>query len=286
MAGSSKQLAVALLGLASAACGGGLGHRSVAEFRGSAQLGPGVRKVVLDFENGTIGVAPSADPGAPPQVESWGGARRAADTAEMLARIEQVPLTLEVDDDSGQGEVLRLRAPRLPAATEGVIGVELSLRMPAGIELEIEISGSGHVTLGDREGRSVVRTGRGDLRFENCRGAVEARTGQGNVIAFGQWGDLDLRTMEGDMQAFVPRPGRVLRLWTGRGTVQCHVPPGLQFDLDARAEVGRIGSDFGLTATKVGDYGAALAARRGEAATEVVLRTGSGHLSFQAHEFD
>jgi hypothetical protein len=61
--------------------------------------------------------------------------------------------------------------------------------------------------------------------------------------------------------------------------VQCHVAPSIEFDLDARAEIGKIGNGFGLTPEPGTGYGAVLVGKRGTARTKVILRTGSGHLS-------
>ena len=77
-----------------------------------------------------------------------------------------------------------LRGPQLPAAAVGMLGLEFGVHLPHDLPLEIVISGSGHVTMADRQAASRVKTGRGDLRFERCAGGVYARTGRGNVIAF------------------------------------------------------------------------------------------------------
>ena len=78
------------------------------------------------------------------------------------------------------------------------------------------------------------------------RGAIEANTGQGMLIAFDHEGDIDVRTGLGDMQVFVVKPGDQITLSTGKGTVQCHVPGDIGCEVDARAEIGRIGNDFGF----------------------------------------
>ena len=148
------------------------------------------------------------------------------------------------------------------------------------------ITGSGHVTIANRTASTDVQTGRGDLRFEHCACRVKARTGRGMVIAFDHRGDLDIHTMVGDMQAFVREPGDLIRLVTGQGTVQCHVPSTIEFDLDARAEIGDIGNGFGLQVEKVLDYGRVLIGKRGSIRTKVVLRIGSGHLSIAPREFE
>lgn len=263
-------LAVGLLALF-----GGCSHRSVAEFSQRVAEVSGKTAVRIEIENGTIGVAPSSDG----SIQITGGVRRAADTAEMLARLEAVPLTFRPIEDQKRPELLVLRSPELPEGSTGILGLELGVRVPPELPLEIVIRGSGHVTLGERKAASQVRTGRGDLRFEHCSAGVAAKTGSGNVIAFGQRGDVDLQTNLGDMQVFVREPGSKVRLITGQGTVQCYLPTSAQFEVDARVEKGRIGNGFGLTAETVQEFGAVLVGRLGDGATKVVLRSGSGHIA-------
>jgi hypothetical protein len=266
--------------------GGGLGHRSVAQAKGSIPIPAGVTVVRIELASGTVGIDAPTDPTAPAAAVWAGGVRRAADTAVELQQLEQVAVELAVVPDAARPGVLVLRGPSAPAGSNGVLAFELGVRVPAGLQIEVVVAGSGHVTIANRTGVTAVQTARGDLRFERCAGAVRAKTGSGNVIAFDHQGDLDLFTGAGDMQAFVRKPGGELRLVTGRGTVQCGVPATCEFELDGRAEVGRIGVDFGLAATKVGDFGAAVTGRRGAGSTKVVLRTASGHLAFRSKVFE
>lgn len=266
--------------------GGGLGYRSVAEMAHKVPIGQDIDTVRIEIQNGTVGIDVSLDEGGPRLVDYAGGVRRAADTAEELARLEQIAFALAVVPAPEQPRKLVLRGPTLPPGSAGLLALELGIRIPGDLAIEIAIAGSGHVTVANRSGRTAVETGRGDLRFERCRGPVWAKTGRGMVIAFDHCGDLDIQTLVGDMQAFVKQPGALIRLVSGHGTVQCGVPADCEFDLDARAEIGRIGADFDLTAETVGSYGAALAATRGSARTKVVLRTGSGHLAFRVKKFD
>ena len=278
--------ALVLAALALAGCGGGLGHRSVAEIQGEFELAPGIRRVRIEIANGTPGIAPPEDVKASNKVSYAGGVRRAADTAEGLAAVEAVPIALAVVPTPDQPDLLCIRGPQLPPGVTGVIGFEAGIRVPATVELEVVVSDNGHVTLADRAAPSRVTTGRGDLRFERCAGGVEAVTGQGVLIAFGHRGNLDVRSRNGDMQAFIEEPGDRITLDTGRGTVQCRVPETIEFELDARVEIGRIGNGFGLEVQQVGDYGAALVGRRGSGRTKVILRTASGHISFVPRKFD
>lgn len=264
-----------VLGIA-AGCDGSLSHRSYAELAGDIPVGAAIERIRIEIENGTIGID-SSEAGT---IHYAGGMRRAADTAKDLGALEQVPLLLSGAPDPADPGTLVIRGPHQPTTVPGgVMGLELGIRVPPSLPLEVEIASNGHVTIANRAAATRVETGRGDLRFEHCAGGIAAKTRRGMVIAFGQRGDLDIHTMAGDMQVFVDEPGSLIRLVTGQGTVQCHVDPSIEFDLDARAEIGRIGNGFGLATESVGKYGAVLTGKRGSARTKVVLRTGSGHLS-------
>ena len=267
-------MAAALLAV-HAACGGPLTERSHAETAGEIPVGQGITKIRIEIENGTIGVKSAAGRA----VAFAGGIRRAADTAAELSLLEQVAPALVGAVDPGDPTLLVVRGPTRPAAVpSAVMAMELGVHAPADIPLEIVVGSNGHVTIADRAAATYVETGRGDLRFENCAGGVTAKTGRGVVILFGHRGNIDVQTKVGDMQAFVEEPDTLIQLVTGQGTVQCQVAPSIEFDLDARAETGKIGNGFDLVAEQQG-YRAVLTGRRGSARTKVVLRTGYGHLS-------
>ncbi|MBX3463674.1 MAG: hypothetical protein KF830_10910 [Planctomycetes bacterium] len=245
-------------------------------------IGQDIQRIRLEVADGTVGVAA----GTERTFACRGGVRRAADSAADLARLERVSLAFLAAPDPAAPTTLVVRAPRRAADDPpGVFSLELGIHLPADLPLEVRIQGNGHVTVGNRLAETVVETGRGDLRFEACAGGVRARTGRGMVIAFEHRGDLDVVSKVGDMQAFVREPGERIRLATGQGTVQCHVPAEADFEVDARAETGRVGNGFGLPSETVGRFGAVLAGVRGSGRTKIVLRTGSGHLSLSPHRF-
>ncbi|MCA8951741.1 MAG: hypothetical protein KDE27_19690, partial [Planctomycetes bacterium] len=188
--------------------------------------------------------------------------------------------------DPADPGTLVVRAPRLAAGVPRMLALELGLKLPAELAVGIAIEHNGHVTARDRRGPLTVTTGRGDLRFEQCAAPITARTGRGNVIAFDHAGDLVLETAVGDMQVFVRRPGERIRLDTGEGTVQCYIPPTTGFRLDARAQIGKCGSSFGFPVEHPSEYSAAMTGARGDERTEILLRTGKGHLSLGAKTFE
>ena len=254
-------------------------HRSVAITVGTLPFGSEVKKIRIEMTNGTLDLATILD-GASPSAVTWkGGVRRDAGSASDLAKIETVVIDLSGAMDPEEPGTFVVTCPAAPAGVVGMIAYEGNIRVPATLPLEIVVTDNGHVTLDDRDAFTKVKTRRGDLRFQACKGGIVANTGQGNVIAFDHEGDLDVRTGLGDMQVFIVKPGKQVTLNTGQGTVQCHVPKDIEFEVDARAEIGRIGNDFDIEVRKVGDYSAAMAGVHISPKTRVLLRTASGHIS-------
>jgi hypothetical protein len=263
-----------------AGCDGGLAHRSLAEMSGDLPVGPEIRRVRLEIQAGTVGIAVHEAR----VVHFGGGMRRAADTAEQLAAIEALPIDPKAFVDPADATTMVVRGPHLvEGGPQGVLAYEMGLLLPADLELEVVVEGSGGVTVVDRKAPLKVSTGRGDLRFERCIGGTKAYTGRGVVIAIDMGGRVDIESAVGDMQVFVTQPGDLLRLRTGQGTIQCYIPPDAGFVCNARAEVGRAGSSFGLEKQKTTDFGAAMTGTHGDGKTKIVLTTGSGYLSLQKH---
>lgn len=268
-----------------------MGHRSYLEFAGGVDLASAVRLVRIEVENGTVGVL--VQPAADGVRVSWkGGIRRAASSADVLAEIERVVGEFTVLADPADASILVVQAPRLPVvpmmpdlALHAVLGVEASVFLPATLPVELKVTGSGHVVITGREAAVSATTGRGDLRLTSCRGPASLRSGNGMTIVDDHVGDLDVQVVVGAMQAFVREPGKSLRLVTRQGDIQCYVPPETSFRVDGRAEIGKVGNGFGLEMRKVGDYSALLTGTRGDGATDIVLRTGSGHLSLNHKVF-
>jgi hypothetical protein len=260
-----------------AACDGSLSHRSVADLSGQLPIGQAITRVRIELQDGRVDV----DSGGERVVAYRGGVRRAADTETELAHLEQVPLRLTATIDSADPSLLVVRGPmRDEVGSTGVFAFELGIHVPPEILLEVHVRGNGNINVKNRRAATDVRTARGDLRLEQCIGSLRGRTGRGNVIVNDHRGDLDIVAKVGNMQAFVDEPGEHIRLVTGEGTVQCHVPDELDFQLDARAETGKaVASGFGLKSETVDKYGAVLTGAQGSGRTKIVLRTGSGHLS-------
>ncbi|MCB9884540.1 MAG: hypothetical protein H6838_03555 [Planctomycetes bacterium] len=268
-------MAVSLL--LAAGCGGSLSHRSVADMvGGELPLEAAVQRIRVEVPTGTVGVAA----GSGRTLRYGGGVRRAADTAEDLARLEAIPLELTAVLDAKEPGTLVVKAPGIGVDDpKGVFGLELGLHVPPGIPLEVKIAGSGNVTLDHRNAATKVTTARGDLRVQWCAGALEASTRRGNVIVIDHAGDVDVDVGVGDLQVFVKQPDKLIRLVTGQGSLQCHVPGSTDLELDAAVAIGHISNGFGFHEEKTGDYSAAMRGKRGDGRTKIVLRSGAGTVS-------
>jgi hypothetical protein len=246
-------------------------------------IGQDVRCVRLEVQTGTVGIAPHAAR----TLAYAGGVKRAADTPAARAALERIGLQFTAAPDPADPSPLVVRAPAQPLDPPiGVFGLELGIHLPADLPLQVVVAGSGHVKIDDREARTEVETGRGDLVFRSCSGGLRAKTGRGKVLVDDHRGELDIHTLVDDVQAFVREPGELIRLVTGQGAVRCHLPPATEFDLDARAERGKIGTGFGISSVKVGEFGAVATGVRGAGTTKIVLRTGFGRISLSPHRFE
>ncbi|MFT4512494.1 MAG: hypothetical protein ACI89X_000525 [Planctomycetota bacterium] len=258
---------------------GACAHRSVTTTEGALPFGADVKKIRIEMTNGTLDLATILAGASQNEVVWQGGIRRDAGSAEELTTIEKVAINLSGAMDPKEPGTFVVTCPTAPAGVIGMIAYEGNIRVPASLPLEVVVTDNGHVTMAGREAFSKVNTRRGDLRFQGCKGGIEANTGQGNVIAYDHEDNLDVRTGLGDMQVFIVKPGKQVTLSTGQGTVQCYVPEDTEFEVDARAEIGRIGNDFDIEVRKVGEYSAAMAGVHISPETRVILRTASGHIS-------
>jgi len=259
----------------------GCTHRATVQVDGTVPVAENVTSIRIELDNGTLDVAVPEDPKVSDAVSYKGGVRMEAPDDAQLKKLVGLQHGFVAAPDTDDPTVLVIRGPRLPAGVQGMIAYEGHVRIPAGMPLEVVVSNNGHVTLVGRRADSKIKTRRGDLRFDNCTGAIKATTGQGNVIAYDHRGDLDVRCRGGDMQAFVVEPGDKLTLSTGKGTVQCHVPASIECKVDARAETGRIGNDFEFEVTKPSPYSAAMTGAKGGGRTKVILRTAAGHIAMR-----
>ncbi len=277
----ARHLPLVLLACLSA-CTGGMGHRSMATLLGELPLPAGTTKVRVEIENGSLEVR-VGDAG---KLGFRGQVRRAADTPEQLAAFEAVGAELKGESDPAAPGTFVVRGPVRPQGQAiGVLAVEAILQIPDGIEVTLAVSGSGNLAVDTRSAAIDVQCARGDVRCKRTRGAAKVRTGRGNVILDDHSGDLDVEIGVGDMQIFVREPQSKLVLVTGMGNVQCLLPPDSQFRVDARTQTGKAANGFGMPIEKDG-FRAAMVGQRGDGRTELVMRSGKGHLSLSHKTFD
>ena len=267
--------------LVCSSCTGGLGHRSMAQLQGELAVPAGVTTVRVEIGDGSLDVRAGQAKG----IGYRGQVRRAADSEAELAALEGQGSALTAELDPEDPATLVVRGPVRPVGTTaGILAVESILEVPAGLAVRLLVDGSGNLAVEDRNADVEMRCGRGDIRLKRTVGKARLRTGRGNVIADDHSGAIEVEVGAGDMQIFLRQPGERARLVTGMGNVQCLVPPEAEFRLDARAETGKAANGFGFAVERQG-YTAVMTGQRGSGRTEVVLRTGKGHLSLSHKTF-
>ena len=285
-AGTLAALAAAILASCIlAGCTGGLGDRSVVPIKGTLPIPAAAQALHIELENGRVEVRSGPDG----EIRFRGTVRRAADTVEELRQFEARGTDLKLAPDPAAKDTWILTGPTRPPEVDpriGLLAVELALELPPKLALQVRIKGSGGLLIEDRTAATDVETRRGDVQVTRCTGAARVVTNYGTVIVYEHRGDLRVETGIGEMQVFVREPGKQLRLINGAGNIQCYVPETATFHVDARAETGKIANGFGFPIEHPSPYSATMVGRRGDERTEIVLRTGTGHLSLSHKSFD
>src|SRR5262249_46071054 len=155
-------------------CTGGLGHRSSPSLSGRLGLPAGTRSVHVQIENGSLKVLS----GAEPEIRYDGCLLMAAGTAEVLADVERIPREFSASSDPEHPDILNVRTPALPQridASKAILGFESTLTLPAGLEVFVTVSGSGHLEAVDRQAPLHLDTKRGYLTVTRCTGPAYLR---------------------------------------------------------------------------------------------------------------
>jgi hypothetical protein len=251
--------------------------------QGQIMIPAGTKEVLFLVQNGSLRV----NPGTERAVVYHGGLRRNADNQALLAQIEAIPPVFTAVQDPENPARLVVRAPLVAKELVGraFIAIETEVALPPELAVVVEVEGSGHLEATGREAPLRMATQRGDLRVMQCHGPTKVRTGQGMTIIYDHCGDLDVEVRGGDIQAFVRQPGSRLRLVTGQGNVQCHVPQETGFRLDGRTQTGKVANGFGIPLER-NDYTSTMVGERGDARCQIVLRTETGFLSLSHKKFE
>lgn len=281
-----SRLLMPILALLAASCSGSLSHRSIKQVVGDLDVPAGITKVRIVSRMGSLEV----DAAPERRLHYRGECMRAADTAEHLAELETSGSEFRAAVDPQHPEVLVVSAPELPPDVDplqSILGIEARIALPPDLEIEVEVSGSGHLTAVGRRAAVRLVTGRGDLRISRCQGPAVLRTGGGMTIVDGHAGDVDVHATVGDMQIWVRQPADTVKLVTGSGTIQCHLPPSSGFRLDGRTLQGKAGAaEFDIQPQPVLEFGRVIAGVYGDGRTAVLMHTGIGNLSLRAHTFE
>jgi hypothetical protein len=271
--------AIGALALVLAGCSNGLDYRAKDPVEAALPLPPGIGKLRLRAQTGIFEVVVREGP-----VVQVRGVRKCAATApELLQRLRQPAAAPVLTVDPSDAAIAVLSFPGLPADPDlqvGLVAFEVQVAMPDKVSIDCQIEQAGQVTVDGRHADVTVKTGRGDLRVTACEGRCELLTGAGNTLVHDHRGDLFARAKAGEMQIWITEPGKDLRLVTGQGGVQCHIPADAGFRLDARTLEGKVSAKaFAIQGVQGEDYGAAMTGTHGDGKTEIVMRTGSGYLS-------
>jgi hypothetical protein len=142
----------------------------------------------------------------------------------------------------------------------GSLGTDLTLRVPAEVELEIETEDgdiriervSGRVRAENGDGRVVIERASGELRLRaddgsiigrNLEGKVDAATDDGDIDLAGVFDGLEAKTADGDIRIEARGFRSSNAGWNVRaldGSIEVRLPAGAAAEIDAIVNDGRI----------------------------------------------
>lgn len=184
---------------------GTVGARS--ETRRSTVDAPG--RILVDSRAGDVDIAPSTD-----------------NRVSIERRLEWSTSRPEVTERrDGDTLVLSSKCGGFSILFFNRCTVSYTIRVPASVEVDID-SGSGDVRVRDLTGGVTVRTGSGDVTVGNAGGRLDVRTGAGSIRATGLGGDAAMRTGSGSLTATWTTVPRSVDARTGSGDLTVTVPPG------------------------------------------------------------
>lgn len=249
---------------------------------GEIDVPPAARRLEVVLEKGSISVHAAEDANR----ISWEAAtRKGATDPQDLELLEGIEVKFET---SFVGETLRIVGPRVPAELAqrdlgAAVVLKLSLFVPARLDLALRTE-RGPIGI-DAWGQSVdLHTGAGDIRLENVTGPCKTFTGAGHHMVTGQRGAADFATDHGDFLVYfdeVPDDG--IKLHTDAGSIQCNLPPGASFDLEAKAQLGEIETLFDVSKSALGARGQQASGVVGDGGSKVVLSSRIGSVTVREY---
>lgn len=218
-------------------CRGHYAHRIEGRATGTVAVKPGTIRILLENHAGYLSVEPAADD----RISFEAATLKAADTEAELAGLASIDLQLTEQPTERSGE-MRLVVPGLPKGADQLTNQVVFkgvIRIPPSLALCARI-GLGQLSARGITGEIDLETGVGDVVLKNCRGNARLRTGKGQIIVDAHKGALDAETASGTMLVFVSELGQKgMRLVSGAGGIQAHLPRDAAFALDLRVYEGK-----------------------------------------------
>lgn len=260
------------------ACSGRLGYRQDQVVEGSVPVPAQVRRLAIEVDFGSITVLAAADGATAVSFE--GESLRAADDAQLLAKLATIDLTLQ---PSLEDDLLTLRAPSLPAGVDPAAArmvVRAVVHCPAHIEVTVT-TGLGSLKASGFTSGVDLTTAVGHVVVSGCTGPARVSTTQGDVLVDTHRGNLVLEASAGSVRAFVTELGPMGVKSTARDVLEVHLPRQTGFDLRARTDRGRCHNSFGLTIVIEGQ-GASMTGSANGGGPELDLRSEGGPVTVGA----
>lgn len=249
---------------------------------GDLALPAEVKAVHVTLEKGSISVRRSAD-----STIRWEAATRkgATDPADLEV-LRPIEMKLEAKSD---GVILRLEGPRVPAELASrdkgaALVMKLALEIPDSVDLVLRTD-RGPVGVAGWSRQVDLHTGAGDIVLDSCTGESKTFTGSGNHTVTGARGGLDLTSEHGDFIVYTDEISPTgITVSARSGSVQCGVPPGCSFELEAETSLGEIETAFDVKREKAGKRGARATGSVGGGGPKVKLIAKRGSVSIREHQ--
>ncbi|MBN2981073.1 DUF4097 family beta strand repeat-containing protein [Cohnella algarum] len=165
----------------------------------------GLTKLVIDHRNGDIRIAGSADTDkieVVPLVRAGG------------ADMDKLELSLEQQEDAAYLKA-QFKAQFLAM---GSGSVDLEIRVPEQLELEIRSHRDGHIRLSDLSSGAKIDNVNGDIQVSGLSGPLEIENRDGDVTVADIGSDVTIRNLNGHLQ--IDRVGGSARIDVGDGSLE------------------------------------------------------------------
>ena len=229
---------VLVVGLALLSCDGHYRLRDAKRVSSTLLIPAATTEVRLEVPAGSVSIEPS--PGNDIVYEAE--VQRSADTAEDLETLKALEPGLRIVPGPQAGR-MRVVAATLPAGLDPHttwLSYRMLVKIPKTLRVDLVI-GDGNASVIGMQSGAGVETGRGILLLKQCSGDSRMRSGKGDLTVDSHMGALDAETGAGKIVAFVDALGaKGLRLVSGSGGIQAHLPRESAFTLDMRAPEGKV----------------------------------------------